>query len=687
MVLSSRLPWYSLLAAVVLVPIVVGVIPIFGVPITLNVFVQAKLLILSLTVAVALASWAILDVRGGVLYSGRALVPLAAFVFVAAVSNATALDPRLAFFGDFEQGVGLLVFLLCALASYLTTQLVRDEERLATFTSAVILTATAVAVIGLSQQLLGLDLTGLLPPGSPTTYQIRRGFGTIGNADTYAAYLVLPAILAASRLVRGVTRAERLRWGACFLVILMSCVASQTRGPLVGLIAGAVAYVLGSRVAARKAEGSRRGRKKKTQAPSRSVIYVLIGAVLGGVVTAAALAGSGGDLYGAWHDFVVRFGSTESLLSLGGRLPLWSSAVKVAATHPLLGVGPDSFRLGWYPVRTIADLASGAGLVITDPHSVPLLLAATMGLIGLAAALYLVGATALSGYRSAMEAGGRGHASDYGAWLYAAVALIVTLLTSILASVLLLMLFLAFGVVLAPALQRVEAPRWTAGMARTTIVGISVLSAVALLAFALLGFAAQVIAVGARSGDADLARARIARAAAVAPWDSQVRMRKNETMVQAALEHVFTGQSDGPATVAAAAGTLAQAERSEPHEYLHPYRIALLLIGSGQRLGRDYSRLGIRAGLRGLRIYPNSIELRTGVASGYMQLDQPAKAEALLRDVWSADPRYLHSGITYAESLAAQKKNKAARAALSLLQDRFPGDPVLVEVQQRISPN
>ena len=676
--LSPRLPWYSLLGAVILVPLVVGVIPVAGTLVTLNAFVQPKLIVLCLTLALTLGSWALVPLQQGPLYVGRALIPLGVFLVVLGLSTVFGLDQRLAFFGDFEQGVGLFVLLLCALLAFLTAQLVRDEKHLETLTSVVVLTATAVAGIGLLQQVLSIDLLGLGKSLSQD-WIMQRGYGTIGNADTYAAYLVLPALLALHRLRRTTSPHDRAKWAACLAALLMSCILAQTRGPVAGLLVGGVVYAVAERRASRRPDAKASPRKSagRTQTSSRITVGVVVAAAAAGVLAAVA--------FGTATDFVARFGSIESIRSLGGRIPLWSSALKIATDHPLLGVGPDSFRLGWYPVREVSHLSGGAGLVITDPHSVPLWAAATTGIAGLLAAVYLLVATLATGFGTAAKArAGRGHGSDYDAWLCGTIALSVTLLASMITSVLAFMLFLALGVLVAPALHKTGSLR-PGSWGRAVMRAASLLGAVALLAFAVLSSVAQVIAVGARTEDADLARARAGRAASLARWDTEIRSLQYETMVQSALDRVFTDQPDAADVVAQTERALTAAAQREPHEYLFPYRSALLLIGSGRKLGADYTEPGIEAGLRGLEIYPNSLELRTGVASGYLALDEPSKAEALLESVWDADPAYLAAGLTYAEALAIQGKDAKARATVSVLRERFPEDQAVLALERSIS--
>jgi hypothetical protein len=188
-----------------------------------------------------------------------------------------------------------------------------------------------------------------------------------------------------------------------------------------------------------------------------------------------------------------------------------------------------------------------------------------------------------------------------------------------------------------------------------------------------------------RAGDVQVASQRATRAVSLAPWDTGLRHLRDQMMVQAALELVFTDQPGAADTVTAVANELSLASTDNPDEYLHSYREALVLIGAGQRLGDQYTRRGIDAGLRALTVYPNSIEMRTGLGSGYLQVKEPTRAEELLRDVWDVDPRYLSSGRVYVEALIAQEKYDTARESLDTLQERFGGDPSLALLETALT--
>jgi len=675
--LSPRLSWYCLLSAVVFVPLAVGVVPLVGVLLSPNAFVEPKLVVLCATLSLTLIAWVWTQFRDGTVYLGRALLPLAAFMVAAAVSATQGVDPRLAFFGDFEQGVGLLVFLVCGLFCFLTAQLVRSREQVAALASAVIYTATIAASIGLLQQLLGFDVLGIGTELS-AEWIVQRGYGTIGNADTYAGYLVLPSLLALHRVRGAATAKDRLKWGGCLAALLASLAMTQTRGPMVGLVVGVVAYFALVRMAQRRQRARPAKGRPATANPSSTLATVIAIASVGAGVLAASVVATSSEI-------AERF-SVESLVSLGGRIPLWVSAARITLAHPMFGIGPDSFRIGWYGVREVAHLAYGAGLVVTDPHNVPLLLSSTMGIVGLVAAGYLVAATLVTGFRAALAShASLGRLTDYDAWMAGAVALSVTLIASMLTSVLLFSLFVAFGVLIAPALSQRDTAKGGSGVTKTVVLLGTALGTV-LIAFAVTSSIAHAVAIGARTEDTELARVRAERAVALAPWDSQLRNMRDDALVDSALQAVFTSQVDAPQIVEQTQDLLVTSINDEPRDFMHHYRLALLLLGSGQRLGAEYTKMGVVAGQRGLTLYPNSIELRTGVASGHLALDEPADALALVQDVWDKDPTYLPAGLAYVEAVASQGDLDAALRAGSTLEARFPDSPELEALIRRISP-
>ncbi len=96
--------------------------------------------------------------------------------------------------------------------------------------------------------------------------------------------------------------------------------------------------------------------------------------------------------------------------TLLSRMALWDMALRIWAEHPLIGVGPDGLDLATqshlnqnYLMRSVVD--DGTRMLMRDPHLLPLLLASTFGLVGLAAALSVAVGWALALRRSLQPAG------------------------------------------------------------------------------------------------------------------------------------------------------------------------------------------------------------------------------------------------------------------------------------------
>ncbi len=78
------------------------------------------------------------------------------------------------------------------------------------------------------------------------------------------------------------------------------------------------------------------------------------------------------------------------------RVEMWKSAIDVIRAHPLAGGGPDGFRVAVQPfmTRRLVQLEFGSGegalALIRDPHSVPLMATASLGLLGAAVLCWLL---------------------------------------------------------------------------------------------------------------------------------------------------------------------------------------------------------------------------------------------------------------------------------------------------------
>ena len=118
--------YWAVVALPALVTLAIGTTPFSTTgAIVENPFVYPKILVLALGVAVGASAWAVGVVRGTI---GVRTVPggwwLAAFLALATLSTAFALNPESAFFGWKYARIGLMVILLVSAEAVLTIQVV-----------------------------------------------------------------------------------------------------------------------------------------------------------------------------------------------------------------------------------------------------------------------------------------------------------------------------------------------------------------------------------------------------------------------------------------------------------------------------------------------------------------------------------------------------------------------------------
>ena len=197
--------------------------------------------------------------------------------------------------------------------------------------------------------------------------------GTTGNPINLAGLCLLTAWLGAVA-VRRVPTAVWLRAVAAVGVVagLVGTALAVTRAAYLGLAAAivvvAVAWIVQRRV---------------------RLVAALAAVVLLLVVTALVQTSAGGD----GPTLAERFDATNVGTALGKsdskRVQLWRESLDAVGDRPLVGYGGGAFVVADRLHRPAKRLVSSPWNVATDPHSAPLLILATTGIVGglLAAAL------------------------------------------------------------------------------------------------------------------------------------------------------------------------------------------------------------------------------------------------------------------------------------------------------------
>jgi O-antigen ligase len=275
------------------------------------------------------------------------------FLLVVATAAAAGLDGLYAWTGTPERHFGFLTWLLCAVG-FFAGQTLEDEGDARLVAGAAVAASAVMGAVALAEA-LGWDLVTLESPGD-------RLVGTLGSAAFLgaASALLVPVTVGValdpswSRRARTVAAAGALLGG-------VALVGSGARAAWVG-VGAAVVVVAWAR---------------------RGFIVGHARAVLGaGLAVVVALVAGGWALgVGA------RVGDTFDGRGGGrGRLDEWRVALRVVGRNPLLGVGPEGYRLAFAEgVDASYEREHGRSPVPDRAHNVLLDVALTAGIPGLLA--------------------------------------------------------------------------------------------------------------------------------------------------------------------------------------------------------------------------------------------------------------------------------------------------------------
>ncbi len=249
---------------------------------------------------------------------------LAFYLTWSVIATAFAIDQTQALVGERLQYQGLIatmsyaVFFLGALATVRTPQ--RRRLLLLSIAAGAVLVSTYAIF-----QRLGLDpIWPYLPYG--------RVFSTIGQANALGAYLVLTVAL-----TLGIPTVER--WPARLLLVaaialmLAALALTFSRGGYLGLLTSAIVFavVLWTR------------RRALNLHVHRRVVGIAWLAVIATVVIVLSVPG----LRAVAQQVAARALMTGNLdeTSIQARLDMWAVGVTIAAEHPVVGTGPDTYVL------------------------------------------------------------------------------------------------------------------------------------------------------------------------------------------------------------------------------------------------------------------------------------------------------------------------------------------------------
>jgi len=289
----------------------------------------------------------------------RELTLFFAFFFIATISVvfATARENAMGMWSGTYIKVAIMVLVICWIT--------RTPKDFALATRLFVGAGILIAVIAISNKMNGIGLV------EGTRVTIGRDIGSqIGDPNDLALVLLFPASFALSLLLtRGMSPMSRIFGGIAFVVVVWGIIATQSRGGLLGIVA--VCGVFGVRTIKSKA------------------VLAMIAAV--GLMGLFAMAGINDRQSGG----AAESGIDESAM---GRIYAWGAAWKMAITHPLTGVGMDSFNNNYFFYSSHWDGKNHA------VHSTWFQIMAETGFIGFLIFVSLIGRVGLTAWNSVKRA-------------------------------------------------------------------------------------------------------------------------------------------------------------------------------------------------------------------------------------------------------------------------------------------
>ncbi len=364
------------------------------------------------------------------------LIPCLVYLGISASSTLFSQNTMHSLFGDHDEG--LLSIAAGVLLFYAAARVLSSPARVRAFLAAGVTAAFLISVYGISQN-YGFDpISGW---SLPWYTELGRPFATVGNPITLASYLTLMAGAAAALYFVAVSRLGRVLCLLAMVTIAACWMYTDTRGAMLGVVAASPVVLW--------AAHRRMGTVRPLQVPLATLmvavtvatmasaafgnlslpyyvaaflaIYlILTGVVLwfsdsrpqmvgpllvALVVLTAALAAVAVVAVSSNMNLLDRTAAgREGAVSAQVRLYIWRDTVPMILERPLLGHGPDNFTEAFRPhmdedLKAAITDAAGQVSTVDRAHNHLLQIAATTGLLGLAAYVWILVSYFFNAYR------------------------------------------------------------------------------------------------------------------------------------------------------------------------------------------------------------------------------------------------------------------------------------------------
>jgi O-antigen ligase len=293
-------------------------------------------------------------------------IPLLAFLASAALSSVFAENQNVALFGTYARYDGLLTLFTFAALFWLSAQVVdRDEARV--LIRVLLASGYAVAATAIIQSMHDSIEQNAIEQGV-----ILPAFGSLGNPNVLGGFLAMVFALGAGELVMAGSATARILLLNVLVVSGLALLLSFSRSSWLAVVVGTAVVVL----------------LRRKQLPRLR----LLGPIFGILVLALAIGyflPASGLLE---HKLVARILTVFDPNKIAGsRFGIWRDSLRLIASRPVLGYGPDNVGLV-FPRFQTGDWGVAGSLrqPIDKAHAELLQVAATQGVVGVAAYLFVL---------------------------------------------------------------------------------------------------------------------------------------------------------------------------------------------------------------------------------------------------------------------------------------------------------
>lgn len=329
--------------------------------VTYDSFDLAKIVLLRIFTLSILALWIanMLVSKKVRLYTSKFDPLVLGFLVLVFLSTFTAIHFPTALHGRYMRYEGLFTFLNYGILYFLALQVFTSFEKLSKLSRAIVLGGGLTAFYGVIQY-MGFDPLAW----TNVPFEERRSFSAFGNPDLLAGFLVILTPITIAEFFKAKSVKSSALMGTGLFLALMCLLTTFTRG---AWIAAAVALLVFIIIGARGIVSN-----------PKKLIMVLAAFVVIFAVIAVYSASTGHDVM----NLIKRLQSTTRITdgSAGMRIETWKAGLKMTESSPLLGLGPDTFRLGSGLHQTLKFVEIAQGKTLADnAHNYVIQLASGVG--------------------------------------------------------------------------------------------------------------------------------------------------------------------------------------------------------------------------------------------------------------------------------------------------------------------